>query len=223
MQAARTGLRVSDTLLWRGGPSVPPQPRNGVYPGWSSLHSGWEASSLLDEQPTCAASYLPEGLHPPFHPMPACRRLRCLHSGVRASALGSPVAVSCRSHCEQHAAGLPPQRVPPFWVVTASSAVCLFGSGFLHGQPEELQGCPRGGLSLAHLQSLAFHTAVSAVESQLAHWGSDQGRATHVNAIDHLCHHMKMVKNFKCAPKDTVCSSTELCQGEVHTFHSLVR
>lgn len=42
---------------------------------------------------------------------------------------------------------------------------------------------------------------------QLAHWGVDEGRVTRRNAIDHRCHRMEKVTNFKylnMPPKETI-------------------
>lgn len=47
------------------------------------------------------------------------------------------------------------------------------------------------------------------MESELAHSGEDQRGAARMNTIDHRCHHVKKVKNFKylnMPPKETVYS-----------------
>lgn len=45
------------------------------------------------------------------------------------------------------------------------------------------------------------------MESQLAHSGEDKRCAARMNAIDHRCHRVKKVKNFKylnMPPKETI-------------------
>lgn len=47
------------------------------------------------------------------------------------------------------------------------------------------------------------------MESQWAHRGSGEGRVAHMNAINHMCHRMRKVKNFKylnMPPKETIYS-----------------